>query len=90
LIPISVSPSFDVYPNPFTQAITIDFNDVSQAIRITIADQQGKINYTEHVSSFSFSKQLSLNDLATGIYFLSFQSEDGTITVTKRIMKTKF
>lgn len=89
LIPISFSPSFDVYPNPFTQAITIDFKDVNQELHISLTDQQGKIYYTEEVSSFAFSAQLSLNELATGIYFLSFQSEDGTIAVTKRIMKTK-
>jgi hypothetical protein len=81
--------TISVYPNPFTQAIIIDFKDVNQALHISLTDQQGKIYYTQHVSSFTFSTQLSLNELATGIYFFSLQSEDGTIAITKRIMKTK-
>ena len=89
LIPISFSPNFDVYPNPFSQAITINFTDVQQTLRLTLTDQHGKIYYSEQLLSGAFSTNLSLAELASGIYFLSLLSEDGTTAVTKRIMKTK-
>ena len=89
LIPISFSPSFDVYPNPFSQAITINFKDVNQVLQLTLTDQHGKIYYSEQLLSGAFSTELSLAELTSGIYFLSLLSEDGTIAVTKRIMKTK-
>jgi len=87
LIPTGFSPSFDVYPNPFSQTITIEWETIHQATQLTLVDSQGKLFYSENVSNSAFKKQLSFDTLAPGIYFLSIRSENGTIAITKRIMK---
>ena len=73
LIPLGFSPSFDVYPNPFSQTITIEWETIHQAAQLTLVDSQGKLFHSENVSNSAFNKQLNLDTIAPGIYFLSIR-----------------
>jgi hypothetical protein len=73
--------SIVVYPNPFTNSITI--SGINEATGIKICNMLGEILRSWVISSTS--NNIILEDIAPGIYFLNI--ETGTGSVTKKIIK---
>ena len=71
-----------VYPNPFTNSITISGKNIS---RLEIVNCNGAIIHASNYSSIN-EVNLSLSDLSKGIYFINIISNSGTIE-HKKILK---
>jgi phosphatidylserine/phosphatidylglycerophosphate/cardiolipin synthase-like enzyme len=66
-----------IYPNPFSDGVTIKMNGIAERRVIKITDQLGK-NVLETSSSSADEINLPLSHLSQGIYFVSIASESGT------------
>jgi hypothetical protein len=78
---ISLS-EYSVYPNPFTNSITISGKNIS---RLEIVNCNGAIVHASNYSSIN-EVNLSLSDLSKGIYFINIISNSRTIE-HKKIFK---
>ncbi|MCB0408987.1 MAG: N-acetylmuramoyl-L-alanine amidase [Flavobacteriales bacterium] len=67
-----------VYPNPFSDELTVRFKDVEQR-NITLKNISGQIILNETVNELYWS--VSLNHLAKGVYFLQVQTVDELKTI---------
>lgn len=68
-----------VYPNPNNGTFQISVNNLNASeMQITICDMQGKIVYdsVEQNSANGFTKEISLGDVANGVYFLKLSTAD--------------
>ncbi len=74
----------EVYPNPFTNSITISGNNI---LKLEILSYNGAIIQTSNYASIN-TIELSLIDLSKGIYFINIFSSNGTIEHQK-ILKVK-
>ncbi len=79
--------SFEVYPNPFTNTIQIEFSDVtSDSIIIEIYNTLGMKVYKEVVTNGSNTIRIENELTTTGIYFMKIFKNGKNIGV-KRIVK---
>ncbi|HEY0029562.1 MAG TPA: SBBP repeat-containing protein, partial [Bacteroidia bacterium] len=79
---------FGVYPNPTTSDIFLDLLlKKAGAIKITIMNVTGQTVFSEDVNAVAgnYKKQISLNNLAKGIYYL--QISTGNEVINKKIVK---
>ncbi|MEI7594973.1 MAG: glycoside hydrolase family 3 C-terminal domain-containing protein [Bacteroidota bacterium] len=76
---ISSSSSFNVFPNPFNDQITLTyFSEESSDAKLNLFDAQGrKVWESALISLNQGNNQLnfSLNDITSGIYYLRFESQ---------------
>jgi hypothetical protein len=77
LIITSVEENFDilvnikVFPNPASDNLNIRFEEpIDGEVVITIIDSQGRIVKTEKIEAATTEKQISLQELGGGVYFL--------------------
>jgi hypothetical protein len=77
--------SFTVSPNPSDDVFNLEMNETSigQNFTILIHTGYGKEIYREVITAKSntFKKSLDMSQFVAGIYFASFQSENGTKTI---------
>jgi len=77
LIELSLSNELLVYPNPFSNTLTVDFeSDIDASAQLQITDLIGKVVYEENTLFIkgNNSRQLKLNpNLGNGIYMLSLK-----------------
>jgi hypothetical protein len=60
-----------VYPNPTNEIINIRFEVVNDAeISVFILDDQGKLIKTDKIEASVYEKQINVQDLPSGIYYL--------------------
>ncbi|MAQ75226.1 MAG: hypothetical protein CL613_02700 [Aquimarina sp.] len=79
-----------VYPNPFSNEITISFDGgINEGIlNILVYDIQGKVVHSETLSDQRDENTITIYpDIAKGMYLLSVSDQGGTILTTKRIIK---
>ena len=72
----------NIYPNPFHDHINIQSDQTLTAIKVY--DVFGKVVYVEN-SLFTTNKILETEDLAPGLYFISVQLADHSISSLKVI-----
>lgn len=88
---IHSSTEFKVFPNPFTNKLSIEFSSFAEATdrQIVISDISGRIVYTEKADKNSFSNRVEINTggLNPGIYIVSVQEGSQTLS-TQKIIKT--
>lgn len=77
--------SFKIYPNPASEYIDIDF-DNSFTGSITVRDISGR-EVTSVIVSDVFTNRMSVENLATGLYFIIVQHENGQIATFKISVK---
>ena len=77
--------SISVYPNPSSEFVTIEAEDLSDA-RVQISDMQGRIVQANMVRLSDTSIRVSVSDLISGLYFIVFQKED-VVTTRKLIVE---
>jgi hypothetical protein len=85
--------SLDIYPNPSNGQITIAWSvggSQSSEVRMSIMDELGQVVYdnTEAQKAGKNTKQLNLENLASGIYTLRMQTNSGS-TVKKLVIMKK-
>ena|ERR1700757_1220445 len=83
------SESFSVYPNPTTDAITIDVTKTTQGAdnSYTVYGVDGKVVLTKKIGSISdrYQERVDLSSVAPGLYFIEL-SLDG-VKSTKKVIK---
>lgn len=67
-----------LYPNPATEFLTIESNDVLRSIRMI--DINGAVVQTVNVAATDMEWILSVKDLKAGVYFIEMENEDGILT----------
>ncbi|HTA26420.1 MAG TPA: T9SS type A sorting domain-containing protein [Bacteroidia bacterium] len=89
---ISSVNNLSIYPNPSNGQITLEWtvNSGQSSVRISIYDELGQMVYDNNETQVSGknSKQINLENLATGIYTLRMQTSGGT-TVRKVELRKK-
>lgn len=74
--------NLDVYPNPSRDVFNITFtSEYIQDLRIRILSVRGEVIISEELEQFvgEYTKQITLNENAKGIYFLEIETNDGVI-----------
>lgn len=81
----------DVYPNPVTDYLTVKlFGDVSREFRIDIININGTVAVSEKLSfitNYYLEKEIPVNQLVKGIYFVRVSSSDKIISRIFKIEK---
>jgi len=75
-----------IYPNPFTQTIFIDLENIYKTITVKLFDLTGKELFSDQYLNMRKLK-IVLPDLSSGIYTMSIYNNDNLITNTKVIKK---
>ncbi|WP_298507818.1 T9SS type A sorting domain-containing protein [uncultured Kordia sp.] len=75
----------NMYPNPAQNEITIASNNRVVLERMSIVDINGKMIKTVKLKN-QVQNNVSIDDLASGVYFITIQSKDGK-TATKKLIK---
>ena len=84
IVNLNDNSSIKVYPNPVNDAVSISFNNAFEGL-VKITDVLGQDVYTANLSANGGSvKQLSVSNLANGVYFITLQGK-GTLYRTKVI-----
>jgi hypothetical protein len=80
----------NVYPNPFTETLTFDCENISNqsSVEVSIIDLAGSTVYNETVYDIQFNPQLRINlsNIKPGVYLARLTDQDFK-TITKRIIK---
>ncbi len=85
---LTMETKLNVYPNPFTESFSLEIDGFNgQDLNIQVFDLHGKLMYSENLNSpedFVY-KELNVQNLAAGTYFVKVFNEQGAIT--KMIVK---
>ncbi len=82
--------SFNIFPNPFTDKITIQYAALSSRnISVEVYDVMGKVVYTENKYSNVGQNQLEINagDLSRGLYYIKVYAEEKNLINTLKVVK---
>ena len=87
--PVVRNINFDVFPNPFTQHITVNVGDVNgEVLRLVLRDITGRVCFTTSPgkSMHSNSFNLELPDLPRGYYYLEVETArgPGVVLITRQ------
>ncbi len=80
----TIDNSFEIYPNPATNAINISDARGLGIVSIAITDGNGRVVHQNHYNHDS-NIALIIADLCNGVYLVKIESEAGT--VTKKLIK---
>lgn len=76
--------TFNVYPNPATENVAIDFSmNTESSVEVTITDLSGKAVYTSNLGNKtvgSHSVNVNTTTFSNGIYVVNFKTANGIIT----------
>ncbi len=73
---------YKVYPNPFSNNISIESRYSNQKLNIHLTDIAGRVIWSESIYAQNESEhKLALGNITPGIYFLSLESNEGRETV---------
>jgi uncharacterized repeat protein (TIGR02543 family) len=79
-------PSLRVYPNPTSGQLIIEMSDMRyETCDITIYDIYGRQYQVSNLKSQISNHQIDISHLASGIYYIRIQTENGT--VTRKVVK---
>ena len=76
--------NFTMFPNPITNEFFISIDNVSEKVNLTIYNVLGKIVLTE--VNYKSDTSMNVQNLNSGIYFVSIKDESGN-TFVKRLIK---
>lgn len=79
--------SLKIYPNPAQHTVNIEVGESIQKANIRLIDQNGRLIQAKQNVNINASQamQLNINHLASGVYFVSIQSEN--INITQKLIK---
>ena len=82
---ISFANGFAVYPNPFTNGITIKLNAIIESeVKITLTDVLGREILTTKIENNSTAKTIPTSQLAQGVYWIKLENGKNSF-VTKLV-----
>ena len=81
----STQSNFNVFPNPATNQITIDFSYDSNLYYAVIYNLQGQIVLKEQISQSN--SMISLNQVPAGLYFLNIENTKGEVVYSNKLTK---
>jgi len=81
----SLDAALSLYPNPTNGTITLRNGGNTPLTNVVISDINGRIVNSTDLTSMTSERQLSLNNLAAGVYFAKISSENAS--VVKRIIR---
>ena len=67
---------FSIYPNPFSNRLTVSSNEALNKIDYTVFDVSGKVLLQDSISSNNNSAELDVSNLATGTYVLKINHNE--------------
>lgn len=78
----------NIYPNPATSFLNVDFTAEAQNVNVKVVDMSGKVLYNDIFSHNGGSQiyKVPVSDLASGIYFLHLQTPTGQ-SIQKFVVK---
>ncbi|MHB8259855.1 MAG: phospholipase D-like domain-containing protein [Bacteroidia bacterium] len=76
--------TFNVFPNPFNDVVTINMENAGEALSVRITNQLGQV-VLEKTAYQTNEMNLNLNELSTGVYFISVTS--GNNHYTQKLIK---
>ncbi len=78
-----------IYPNPSNGQFIVEINDINNKLfTIRIFNIIGSTIYTKEVSGYSYVReQIDISQYAKGMYFVSIESEDGTINSNRILIR---
>jgi hypothetical protein len=83
-IAFSIAVKMIIYPNPTTDLLTLEVDDMSQIRQIQLNDVTGKILYNKAKTGVqNLSAHLDVKNLSAGIYLVRITSETGTVSSLK-------
>ncbi len=65
-----------IYPNPTKGIITLQKTTLTELNTLDIYDTNGRLLKTFDVSNMQYTKDLSINDLASGVYYITIKSDN--------------
>jgi hypothetical protein len=69
--------SFDIYPNPATDDLSIKTNGAALMKSLSLKDITGKTIIEEKINADTYS--MHVNGISTGLYYLDIQTDKGTV-----------
>jgi hypothetical protein len=75
--------SYNIYPNPFQQDVTIELLELTGRTTVNVYDLSGRILFENVISGAT--QKLPLGFLSDGVYVFQFRNQDGVFT--KRMVK---
>lgn len=79
-------PAFSIYPNPSDGNTNIHFSNINGVSSLQVISTSGQIVYSDMVNSSVTDKEINLNNLNAGIYFIKLMN-DKNIRTEKLIIK---
>ena len=87
---VNVSSNINLWPNPFTDQISIRFTNLnSSKLQIKLADIKGSLIFSKQVT-YDGGDSINLNDLDNlqkGIYFMTITNTSSNLRFTEKIVK---
>ena len=77
---IFVTDGFAVYPNPFNDFVYIHNGKKDENVTVSLYSTYGQLVFSETYINKGVEKRVNTNDLATGIYLVTVQSDSTTST----------
>lgn len=82
----SEAENFLIYPNPFSDEISISFGTaLEKDVDVTLFDVSGRVVVKYENMDFSINKKIDLSDLVKGMYVINVKSDNKSIT--RKIIK---
>ena len=72
------SNKFSLYPNPNNGSFKLNYNGTEPITKAFVIDLNGRIIQQINVEGFETEKEISLNHVNSGIYFLSISTQNNT------------
>lgn len=85
--PVTGNAAFSVYPNPFTNNITIDWKGLQEKANLKLVNTLGQDVYQASLKLNQGKNELTLPSLPAGNYILLIQTADGQTRSNKMIKK---
>ena len=83
-------PLFSAAPNPVESVLTVFMPaNLPEEVQLSLTDASGRLLTTQLSLPHQAQQQLSLVDLAAGLYFLSVRNKDGKSLQTFKIIKVQ-
>ncbi|MFP9113313.1 T9SS type A sorting domain-containing protein [Flavobacterium sp. RHBU_3] len=82
-VAVNTKPAFSVYPNPATDVVNVSAGNAT-INAVSFTDINGRVVKTQQMSATT-TAQVSIADLATGVYVMNITSDSGTIS--KKVIK---
>jgi hypothetical protein len=74
---IALENQLNIYPNPVTDVLNVQWNNTNETANLSIRDLSGRLVHSERVANGNAA--LNLSGLASGNYILELQKGDRTL-----------